>query len=125
LSDASKIHSLEEQLLQPKFRRNCAAVAELLAEDFKEFGCSGRVWSKQQIIRQLEAEPPFHAIMQDFHATKLATGAILVTYKLTTRRPETEATYSLRSSIWMRRDGCWQMLFHQGTIVPILSSPAS
>lgn len=111
MSDTSKIRALEERLLQPDFRRNRAAIAELLADDFREFGSSGRVWTKQQILDHLESEAPFEVEMHDFGATEFAPGVILATYKVTVKNRT-----SLRSSIWIKRDGRWLVLFHQGTI---------
>ena len=107
----NEIRALEEKLLQPDFRRNRAAVAELLADDFREFGSSGRVWTKQQILDHLESGAPFEAEMCDFDAMGLAPGVILATYKVIVK----DRT-SLRSSIWIKREDRWQMLFHQGTL---------
>lgn len=111
MSNASEVRALEEKLLRPDFRRNREAVAELLADDFREFGNSGRVWNKQQILDRLESEAPFDAEMRDFDVMELARGVILATYKVTVK----DRT-SLRSSIWVKHDECWQILFHQGTI---------
>lgn len=111
MSNANELRTLEEKLLQPDFRRNRAAVAELLADDFREFGSSGRTWDKQQILDKLESEPPFDAVTHDFKATELANGVVLVTYKVTAK-----SRTSLRSSIWINRNDRWQMLFHQGTM---------
>lgn len=111
MSKENEIRTLEEQLLQPDFRRNRAAIAELLADDFREFGSSGRVWTKQQILDHLETEAPFEAEMRDFNATELAPGVILATYKVIVKDRA-----SLRSSIWIHRENRWQMLFHQGTM---------
>jgi len=46
LSVADKLCALEERLLQTDFRRDRKAVSKLLANDFREFGSSGRVWNK-------------------------------------------------------------------------------
>ncbi|MGB7189422.1 MAG: nuclear transport factor 2 family protein, partial [Acidobacteriaceae bacterium] len=116
MSIASEVRALEEQLLQTSFRRNRKAVAELLAEDFREFGSSSRIWNKQQILDQLESEPAFEATLQDFQTTEVAAGVVLATYRLTLRRRDAETTHSLRSSLWVRRDNRWRILFHQGTI---------
>jgi hypothetical protein len=43
---ADLLRSLEEQLLQSDIRRSAAKVGDLLADDFVEFGSSGRVFSK-------------------------------------------------------------------------------
>lgn len=110
-----ELRALEEKLLSGEFRRDREAVAALLAEDFREFGSSGRVWNKQQILDQLETEESFEAEIENFEAVALAAGAVLVTYKVTVRRSGAEGASSLRSSIWVKREGRWQILFHQGT----------
>jgi hypothetical protein len=115
LSIAKELRRLEEQLLQIDFRRNRNAVFELLADDFQVFGSFGRIWNREQILDLLETEPPFNATLQDFQARELATGVVLVTYKLTVQRLQAEDAVFLRSSIWIMRDTRWQMLFHQGT----------
>lgn len=110
-----ELRALEENLLRPKFRRNRTAVAALLVDDFREFGSSGRTWTKQQILDALEDEPPFEAAIDEFQAKELAAGVVLVTYMVTLRLSDSENRRSLRSSIWIKRDNRWQMLFHQGT----------
>jgi len=50
------VRGLEEQLLRPDVRRSPTAVAELLADEFVEFGSSGRVLDKRQIIDVLRGE---------------------------------------------------------------------
>ena len=47
------LRRLEERLLQPEVRQSAEAVADLLADDFIEFGSSGQVFNKQQIIEGL------------------------------------------------------------------------
>ena len=115
MSVADKLRACEEQLLQADFRRNRKAVSKLLANDFREFGSSGRVWNKQQILDQLETEPAFHATMQDFQAVELVTGVFLITYIVIVDRAHAKTTASLRTSIWIMRNGRWQMVFHLGT----------
>ena len=115
MSVADKLRAFEEQLLQTDFRRNRKAVSKLLANDFREFGSSGRVWNKQQILDQLETEPGFHAAIQDFQAIELVSGVFLVTYTAGVDRTGAETAASLRTSIWIMRNGRWQMILHQGT----------
>ena len=47
---ANLLRSLEEQLLQPEIRRSAAKVGDLLADEFVEFGSSGRAFSKSETI---------------------------------------------------------------------------
>jgi len=106
----------EEQLLEPVTRRSPEAISRLLAEDFCEFGSSGRIFNKRQIIEALQSESETQFSIADFRVKILAPDVALVTYKAT--RPYVsgqQATVSLRSSIWVMRDGGWQILFHHGT----------
>lgn len=122
MSIEAELRVLEENLLRSEFRRNRTAVAALLADSFREFGSSGRTWTKKQILDALETESPFKAAINEFQAVELASGAVLVTYIVTLQLPDSESRTSLRSSVWIKRAGKWQMLFHQGTVIPLLSS---
>jgi hypothetical protein len=117
-AEARLIHSLEERLLQPKVRRSAKKVAALLADDFVEFGSSGQVFNKQQIIESLQQEPPVQRSLLEFKVSVLASDVILATYQAAWHNgPNEPPTYSRRSSIWKWMDGRWQMVFHQGTLV--------
>jgi hypothetical protein len=118
-SEAAIIRRLEEQLLDSNVRTCAATVANLLADDFVEFGSSGRVFNKQQIIASLQQEDgACRRSMHDFQMSRLAPGIILATYRVSRESgngiPSVE---SLRSSIWKLQDGHWQMVFHQGTLI--------
>lgn len=122
MSIEAELRVLEENLLRPEFRRNRIGVAELLADAFREFGSSGRTWTKRQILDALETESPFKATITEFQAQELAPGVALVTYIVTLQLSDKESRTSLRSSVWILRSYKWQMLFHQGTVIPLLSS---
>ena len=109
-----ELQLLEEQLLQADFRRDREAVSRVLAEEFREFGSSGQVYDKARILDLLQDEPPFTAQLSNFQATLLADDVAQVTYQ-TSR--DGAPNIALRSSLWIRREGRWQMLFHQGTLV--------
>ena len=109
---AAELRALEERLLAPDVRRDRSAVASLLAEEFVEFGSCGRVFTREQILDDLATENPQRIELADFVARPLTPDAVLVTWRAI--RPES-GTASLRSSVWVRRDGRWQMIFHQGT----------
>jgi hypothetical protein len=114
--------SLEERLVDPIFRIDSDAVATLLADDFLEFGISGRAFDKASTIVELKNEPLRRAsLLGDFSVRELSPGVVLVTYRAT-RRDLTgqQIGQSWRSSIWMQRDGGWQLTFHQGTRIPEL-----
>src|SRR5262245_39136188 len=115
-SQTAMLRQLEERLLQPNVRRSARDVAELLADEFMEFGSSGRIFTKQQLLDSLQQESPTRRTLREFRTRTLAPGVVLVTYRAM-RQDESEGqvAYSLRSSIWCWREGHWQMIFHQGT----------
>ncbi len=121
--DADFFRILEQKLHRPEVRRSPDAVRALLADDFMEFGCSGTVYDKASIIEALAAEPATEAALvpdvDEFTTRPLSETTVLVTYRSSRRGPDgIGARITLRSSIWTLIDDRWQMLFHQGTIVP-------
>ena len=58
----------------------------------------------------LASETQAAMTLSDFAVTWQTADAAHVTYRIAN-----PATGSLRSSLWIRRDLRWQMLFHQGT----------
>jgi hypothetical protein len=110
-----QLRKLETRLLQPATRHDPDALLGLLAEEFCEFGSSGHVYSRSEIVNALQAESLRHFSITDFSITTLCDGVALVRYQATLSEPEKEISKSLRSSIWVLRDSRWQMLFHQGT----------
>ncbi|HUW84615.1 MAG TPA: DUF4440 domain-containing protein [Phycisphaerae bacterium] len=111
-----QLRVLEERLLQPEVRRSAEALGDLLADEFVEFGSSGRVFSKQDAVEGLPHAPTVRITLSDFKATLLAPGVALATYRAVKHdEPKAEMKHSLRSSIWKLLDGRWQVVFHQGT----------
>lgn len=114
---AEQLYQLETKLLQPEVRASTQAIADLLADEFVEFGSSGRVFDKAQIIASLKDETDLKRTMTDFKIKRLAANIVLVTYHITRYVDgQTESAASLRSSIWRKTADRWQMLFHQGTV---------
>lgn len=114
MNDAEQIRQLEERLLRGDTRRSSTEVERLLADDFVEFGSSGKVYDRASIVQALGAELDIQVSMRDFSVILLAPGVALATYKCDLRR-EGKARYSLRSTVWLLRDGEWKVRFHQGT----------
>ena len=107
---------LEERLLRPEVRRSPIEAGRLLTADFVEFGSSGVVYDRQQVIDALARERPTDMSATDFSVHQLCDGVVLVTYRSTRRDPDSgEEWHALRSSIWRRVDGHWRIMFHQGT----------
>src|SRR4051812_39860548 len=108
-AEADLLRQFEEELLKPEVRRSCDQVSHLLADEFVEFGSSGRAFDKAAIIKALQEEPadPVNRIsLTDFSARRLAPEVILVTYRTILRGgPGGPAKSRLRSSIWKMIDG--------------------
>lgn len=102
------IKALERSLLDPSIRQSTEQLNKLIADDFLEFGSSGKVYNKQDCITPDESPRKF--VVNDFKVKELSKDVMLATYK--TRE---DGIASLRSSIWKRYGDEWQMIFHQGT----------
>ena len=116
-----EIRQLEEKLHRPEIRQSPKAVAALLAKGFVEFGSSGTIYDdKDELIAQMakeKAEKLSSAVIAcDYSFRSISPDAVLVTYRaIRAIKEDSPARHVLRSSIWQRIDGRWQMVFHQGT----------
>lgn len=108
-----KLYELESKLLQKEIRHSTGTLEELLADDFVEYGRSGRVYDKKQMVKWLPKSRHFQVDIENFEVINLAVDVALVTYRSV--RQADEPVHSLRSSIWKQIEGRWQMVFHQGT----------
>jgi hypothetical protein len=105
------IRELEEKLLTQEVRSSKSELQKLLADDFFEIGSSGKILYKDEEI----AENGIGIVkmkLSDFALHPLSDELVLATYRIFN---ELTSQQSLRSSIWKRNDGMWQMVFHQGT----------
>ncbi len=111
------LRDLELQLLEPQVRRDPQALSALLADGFREFGGSGRAYTRSEVLTALQSEssPPRLSI-SDFAVQFPAEGVALVTYRAVSS--DASRSDSWRSSVWVNRGGHWQILFHQGTRIP-------
>ena len=115
----AELRACEETLLDPAVRRDRVRVAAMLAEGFEEFGSSGGVWTREQILELLAAESCEPATMEGFRCHWIAERVVLVTYRtVRTNRESGQNSAALRSSLWIHEDGVWRVRFHQGTRVP-------
>ena len=113
---SQEIKDLETKLLSSQTRKSEIFLKEILADEFIEFGSSGNIFKKKQIIETLKNEITPKMILSDFKISKLSEEYFLVTYKVLKREID-KNTNSLRSSIWKFSSNKWEMVFHQGTIV--------
>ncbi len=110
---ADEIYRLETELLRPEVRHSAEELDALLDDGFVEFGSSGRAWDKRRVVEALLGEQTARIEVEDFRVRPLGENAALATYR--SRRPD--GAVSLRSSVWLRKDGEWKLAFHQGTPV--------
>ena len=111
------LRKLEVVLHQPNVRGDASRLNSLLHEEFAEFGRSGKVYSKAEVLRNLPRESPSPMVWsQDFIMVRLSDSVALLTYKSAQIAANGELSrHTLRSSIWQRMQNGWQMRFHQGT----------
>lgn len=108
---------LEVELLTEETRHSEARLRELLADDFVEFGSSGRVYDKQSIIDELlQSQSTENFKLDDFRLLYASDDAAFVIYScVAVSKPGEIARKSIRCSLWRLQDGDWEMVFHQGT----------
>jgi hypothetical protein len=109
---ATHLIALELRLQDSSICKDPAAIGELLSEDFREFGASGRIWDRTTIIETLSAEPPYPITSDNFECQRLSDHLALLTYVASN-----PARKTLRSSLWRLEGDRWRVLFHQGTVI--------
>jgi hypothetical protein len=121
------LRKLEVSLHQPELRSDRDQVDRLLHESFFEFGRSGQMYTKAEILEVLSAESSEEAIYSgDYSLTMIEDGVALLTYKSAQINANGELSrYTLRSSLWQYTEPGWQMRFHQGTATNAFEKPAS
>ena len=112
--EISELRSLEQELWQEKTRFDIQRMREIMAEDFFEFGMSGRYYTLEDTLaieaQEIKAEIP----LANFSVRKFSENVALVTYNSATKYGE-KVFHARRSSLWSRNNGGWQLRFHQGT----------
>jgi len=111
------LRTLEVSLHQREVRCDRAQLDRLLDPRFREYGRSGRIYTKADILAEFSGRPSIHKVWsQDFRVEALAEGLALLNYKSAhiVGNGELER-FTIRSSLWEMTERGWQLLFHQGT----------
>src|SRR5438094_1696562 len=66
-----RLFELEQRLAQVGRRLPSEEASSLIAADFVEFGASGKVWSKAEIIAAMSQWAPIERIVEDFRVREL------------------------------------------------------
>ena len=107
-----EVIDLEIYSLSPKVRSSKEELEKLFSEDFIEFGASGKVYTKLDVVNALPEKKENSFEVENIKAKALGVDVVQITYLL---HNKTENKYSLRSSIWEWSLDGWRMIFHQGT----------
>lgn len=104
---------MEESLWDVKTRFDFSYMNSILTDDFFEFGRSGRVYKREDLLdTEIEA---FCAKLPliNFSIHFINLNVVLITY--VTEVGDKKVEKANRSSIWVKKEGKWQLRFHQGT----------
>ena len=110
--DIAYIIELELRLQNSAMRGDSKVLDGLISDDFLEFGASGRIWTKAEVVTDLVAEPAAAIKSENFNCRFLCPGLALLTYVSDSPRGKT-----LRCSLWRLENDTWRIVFHQGTPV--------
>jgi hypothetical protein len=111
--DVQEIVRLEASLNTIEVRAIPDAVLAILDKEFIEIDSRGRIWDAHGVAEALFANPtPHDGDMESVRALRLSDGVQLLTYS----SPSGDATIR-HSSVWVRADDQWRVVFHQQTRV--------
>lgn len=114
VDDIEILRRLEEDLWREETRFDIPYMKHLLAEDFIEFGRSGRTYDRESILAAPSQRIGAAIPLPNFKLRALSESVVQVTYDSHIAN-EGKVTYAHRSSIWSRESDGWKLRFHQGT----------
>ena len=102
---------------RPEFGTSRADYEAMTLPDFWEVGASGRRYSREFVLAELEKrrQTPAPDIWEtsDLHCRQLAQDVYLLTYTLL----QDKQRKTRRATIWRHTPAGWKIVFHQGTLV--------
>lgn len=110
----NQLKRLEESLWVAKTRFDKEYMDKILAVDFFEFGRSGKVYGRQQII-DVPAQK-IDATLKNFKIHQINEEVFLITY-VSDYIYNGKIEIASRSSLWIKTPEGWKLRFHQGTPV--------
>ena len=108
------LRKLEEALWREETRFDRQRMDQVIAEDFFEFGMSGRFYRREDTLAI--PRQPIDAVfpLPNFQARLLAPDVAQVTYNSAVTN-DGVVYHARRSSIWSRTEAGWKLRFHQGS----------
>lgn len=111
--DIEELRILEESFWRSETRYDLVHQERYFSADCFEFGRSGRIYQRQDMIRTevkpIKAKLP----LQNFQVRSLDQNTVQVTYVSEAQFEQLERAN--RTSIWSKTEAGWKMRFHQGT----------
>lgn len=109
--------ALEKELHQNDTRKNRSRLESLLHPEFIEIGRSGRIYSRQDILKEFETENSLPVIeVNNAEVREIREGIAILTYT-SNHKTDSAHRFTLRSSLWERIESRWVLRFYQGTAV--------
>jgi hypothetical protein len=112
-----ELKSREPIFHRPEFGTTRADYESMMHADFWEVGASGRRYSREYVLAELEErrQHPGDDVWEtsEFDCRELAPGLYLLTYTLI----QNKIRKTRRTTLWQRTEVGWKIMFHQGTIV--------
>lgn len=111
--DFNELKEKEESLWIEETRFNQNYMEQILAPSFFEFGRSGRIHSREEVLNAPKQKIRATLPLKNFEAKLISENVALLTY-------QSEVEYETleignRSSLWKKTETGWQLTFHQGT----------
>ena len=112
-----ELKSREPIFHRPEHGTTRADYDRMMHPGFWEIGASGRRYSREFVLAELERrrQNPAPDIWETsgFHCRQLAPGVYLLTYTLI----QNKIRRTRRTTLWQNTEAGWKILFHQGTMV--------
>lgn len=105
---------LEMSLWINETRGSYEYLDKVLHKDFKEFGMSGAVYLKQDILNDLDVNLEVSFPFKNLDVKQIGEQSFLITYQAEYTK-NSKSILSNRASIWVGKES-FQLLFHQGTL---------
>lgn len=106
------LHKAETNFFNGDFCSNVSNLDKVIADDYLEFGKSGRIHHKNDVIDELVRCGSRDITIENFTVNTLGTANLfLVHYKSV----DGDGNRALRYSIWQKTQNGYKILFHQGT----------
>ena len=113
----AELSSREPIFHRPEFGTTRADFEKMTAEDFWETGASGRRYSRQFVLDELQKRfaAPHEDVWEtsEFQCRMLGADTYLLTYTLL----QGHVRLTRRATIWRKAADGWKIVYHQGTVV--------